>query len=77
MTTVRIIETGPYNLDATITPVTRPEGHYRIHITSRFAASRNPDEPRTLLDVCIDGKAANRLAVALLERSAEPVTAAE
>lgn len=77
MTTVNLIQSGAYTLDASVTPVQRPDGHYRLHITSRFAAARNPDEPRTLLDVLLDGRAANRLAVALPERAVTTATTGE
>ena len=43
-----IIKTGDYTLHATVTPVSRPAGHFHLKFTSQLNTAKNPDESRTV-----------------------------
>ena len=43
-----ILQTGDYTLACSVTPITRPPGHFHVKFTSQLNTAKNPDESRTV-----------------------------
>jgi hypothetical protein len=61
-----LVDTGGYRLVANLTPLARPAGQYRLHLTSTLDSAKNPLEAITVADLILDEAAVHRLASALI-----------
>ena len=60
-----IVKTNDYSLTATVTPVTRPAGHFQLKFTSQLNTAKNPDEQRTVFEFTGGGESMRALADAI------------
>lgn len=56
-----LIKTGDYTLHATVTPLTRPAGHFHLKFTSQLNTAKNPDESRTVFQFTGGGESLRAL----------------
>lgn len=67
MNRIEFLNAGGYAYSAQLTPLARPAGSFHLHISTRWANARRPEDERTAFELTLDATELKTL-ISILER---------